>query len=461
MRYTSASHEAPPDGRLVRRGESGYEAARQAAVWNARKPDRHPDRILLAASEEDVVWGVRSAAAAGERVGVRSGGHSWYGNGVRDGGLLIDLSGLDGITIDAAGRTAAVGPGVAGRALDAELAERGLFFPVGHCGSVGLGGFTLGGGYGWNSRAAGPACLSLRGLDVVLASGELIHADDATEPELMFAARGAGPGFFGIVTRLHLALAPRPRMLRIGHVYPLDAHDEVLQWALELLPSLPAEVEASVRVGHSEVAGGPALTLTGLAFARPQGGTEPAALLAPLERAPFAARALHRFAVPIDRLPDLHDRGDGPALRWDVDGIWTHSAAAQIIPAARAAGLAEVPGEHSFVLWMLWGGHPEREDACWSMQAPLYLSPNAGWARAVDDARHEDWVDAALRGLADHRAGVQFSDANLPARGGAGLRAEPARRVEEIRAVYDPEGRFHSYLLPPDPAGAGTERRGR
>jgi hypothetical protein len=176
-------------------------------------------------------------------------------------------------------------------------------------------------------------------------------------------------------------------------------------------------------------------------------------LLAPLSTCPVLDRALDRFSTPVGRLPDLHDRGggDAPALRWDVDGIWTHSTAADIIPAAAAAGLKEIPpGEHSFVLWMLWGRHEERPNACWSMQAPLYLSPNAGWAAAADDERHRRWVDDALDQLAPHSCGVQFSDANLPVRPGQGLSPGNARRLEELRRTYDPAGLVCSYLLGPE-----------
>lgn len=287
-----------------------------------------------------MAWALRSAASSGLRVAVRSGGHSWYGNCLRDAGMLIDLSQLTDIAIDGGAMIAAVGPAVTGRELDAALVERDLFVPVGHCGTVGLDGFALGGGYGWNSRSRGPACLNIRAIDVVLANGELVHAADSNHPELLWAARGSGPGFFGVVTRFHFELCPRPRMLRMGYVYPLSVHDEVLSWALDLLPTLPAEVEASARVGYSNIIGEQAVTLTGLAFAPDGAATGPAGLLEPLGSCPVVDRALRRFSVAVEHLPDLHDRGnDGIDVRWDVDGIWTQASPGEIIPAAAAAGL--------------------------------------------------------------------------------------------------------------------------
>ncbi|URN03182.1 FAD-dependent oxidoreductase [Actinomadura madurae] len=87
-------------GAVIRRGDTGYEEARLAAVWNERKPDRFPAVIVIAEDEQDVVRAVRLARSEGLRVSIRSGGHSWVGNGVRDGGMLIDLSRLQEITVD-------------------------------------------------------------------------------------------------------------------------------------------------------------------------------------------------------------------------------------------------------------------------------------------------------------------------------------------------------------------------
>jgi FAD/FMN-containing dehydrogenase len=437
------------EGQLLRRGEPGYERARQNAVWNSRKPPRYPDCIVRAASPQDVASAVRLAASEGLRVSVRSGGHSWHANGVRDGGMLIDLSQLTDVAVDRGAMTVAVGPAVTGRELDEALIGHDLFFPIGHCGTVGIGGFALGGGYGWNSRVHGPACLSIRAIDVVLANGRLVHADDSSYPELLWAARGSGPGFFGVVTRFYLQAYARPRITRIGQVYPLELHDEVIRWGLDLLPQLPPEVEMSARVGYSPALAAHTVSVTAVAFSRREAGSGADALPQAIEESPLLERAVARSRTEPELLPDLHDRGSDVAsasLRWDVDGIWTDAKAEEIIPAAVAAGLRSIPSEHCFVLWMFWGHHPPREDACWSMQAPLYLSPNAGWAESLDDARHERWVDDGLKQLARFSRGVQFSDANLALRPAAGLTPENAKRVEDIRAKYDPDGLFFSYM---------------
>ncbi|MEU6540006.1 FAD-binding oxidoreductase [Streptomyces sp. NPDC047000] len=449
MSRTPDPHPASsPRGAVVRRGDARYEQARLGAVWNERKPDRFPEVIVVAEDEQDVVAAVRLARAEGLKVSVRSGGHSWVGNGVRDGGLLVDLSRLQEITVDPERRTAAVQPSAKGPAIQQALAPHGLFFPTGHAPTVGIGGFVLGGGYGWNSRHLGPACLSIRAVDVVLADGTLVHATDATHPDLLWAARGSGPGFFGVVTRFHLDLYDRPTEIRrTVHSYPIELRDEVLAWSYDLLEQLPTNVEFSAKAGFTPGLGTPSVSLTATVFCTPEHGPE---ALAPLEDAPFRDRALRSVtAAPttVEELYDIADRLNPEGLRWAVDGIWADGPAEEILGAARPV-LDGIPDGTSFVLWMLWGHYPTRPDACWSAQAKAYLSPNAGWSDPAEDLRHENWVHGSLAAVQHLSKGLQFSDNNVADRPDLGLSAENAERLEKIRAAYDPDGFFRTYMTP-------------
>ena len=447
-RTSEPNHAQRMRGAVIRRGDASYESARFDAVWNERKPARFPDVIILAEDEQDVALAVRFARAEGLRVSVRSGGHSWVGNGVRDGGLLIDLSRLQDVTVDPATRTATVQPSVKGPALQAALAPHGLFFPTGHAPTVGIGGFVLGGGYGWNSRHLGPACLSIRAVDVVLADGTLVHATDDNHPDLLWAARGSGPGFFGIVTRFHLDTHPSPtKIVRTVHSYPLALRDEVLAWSYDLLESLPTTVEFSAKVGFTPGLDTRTVSLTATAFCTPEHGPE---ALAPLETAPFrdlALRAVVGQETSIEELYDIADRLNPAGLRWAVDGVWADGPAEEILTAA-APVLDTIPDGTSFVLWMLWGHYPPRPDACWSAQAKAYLSPNAGWSEAAEDLRHENWVHGSLAAVQHLSRGLQFSDNNLADRFDLGLSADNAERLEKIRGAYDPDGFFRTYMTP-------------
>ena len=136
-------HPSIPSGRSLQRSDPGYESARHAAVWRTNVPDRFPVRIVAATSIDDVVAAVRGAKAEGRKVSVRSGGHSGSANHVRDDGVLIDVSRLESFTVDKAAMTATAEPGIGGSVLLAELMKRGLFFPVGHCRGVCIGGYLL------------------------------------------------------------------------------------------------------------------------------------------------------------------------------------------------------------------------------------------------------------------------------------------------------------------------------
>ena len=130
---------------------------------------------------------------------------------LRNAGVLLDLSALQDIKIDPSRRLAQVQPGVSSRQLSAALALHGLAFPTGHGGDVGLSGFLLGGGLGVNFRAwGGMSTFNVRAIDLVTADGDVLHADAHEHPELLWAARGGGPGLFFVVTRFHLDCWPLP-----------------------------------------------------------------------------------------------------------------------------------------------------------------------------------------------------------------------------------------------------------
>jgi hypothetical protein len=403
-------------GTVLRRDDADYEHARLDAVWNARKPDRYPDVIVIAAHENDVVEAVQLARAEGLNVSVRSGGHSWVGNGVREGGLLIDLSNLQDIELDVEQRIAAVRPAVKGPALNALLLEQDLFFPTGHAPTVGIGGFILGGGYGWNSRYWGPACLSIKAIDVVLADGRLVHADDENHPDLLWAARGSGPGFFGVVTRFYLDVYPNStKILRTVHTYPLELRDEVLSWSYDNLESLSPAVEISAKVGFTPGLEVQTASLTATAFCTAETGED---ILAPLETIPFrdkAIRATVNQETSIAELYEIADRLNPDGLRWSLDGIWADAPSTEIIEAARPM-LSTIPDGINFVLWMLWGNYPQRQR----------MLVRTGQGLPVAECR----LDRPRRGSGSRAVGTRDTEQDpASVTGSAVLRQQPGRPI--------------------------------
>src|SRR5579883_451679 len=240
--------------RWLRRGEPGYEQARRATSWNARLPARHHDVIVRARSANDVIEAVRFARSEGLRIGVRSGGHGWSANHVRDGGLLLDVSALDEVTIDKRAMRATAGPGRRGDELSSLLSKERLFFPTGHCRGVGIGGYLLQGGFGWHGRVLGLACESVEALDVVTAEGEPVHASPTENDDLYWAARGAGCGFFGVVTRFHLRLYDKPRTIGFAlQTFSLTRLEEVFRWAREVSREVPECVELQLLMNRGGI----------------------------------------------------------------------------------------------------------------------------------------------------------------------------------------------------------------
>jgi FAD/FMN-containing dehydrogenase len=433
-------------GRSFGRGDPGYEEARRAAVWNDRAPERYPNLIVEAADEADVVAAVRAAIEIGGGIGIRSGGHSWAGSHLRDGGVLLDVSAMSSFVIDAEAMTATAGPGCRGDELLAALSERELFFPAGHCRGVALGGYLLQGGFGWNGRVHGPACMSVEAIEVVTAAGDLVRADAEHHPDLYWAARGAGPGFFGVVTRFHLRLYPRPGHVANGvQLYGLDAMDEVFAWAQEIGPQVPRTVELMV-ILHRDPEGEPELAVTAPALV---GSAEEAAeALAFLQTCPVRDRA--KLDVPNVEvgIPDLYaavHESYPDQHRYAVDNMWTHAPVGDLLPGLRriAETLPEAP---SHMLWMNWDPSPERPDMAFSVEDETYLALYGVWRDPADDAANVAWPAARMREMEDLASGIQLADENLGQRPARFVSEENLARLDAVRAEYDPQGLFHSWM---------------
>lgn len=437
-------------GAVLRRGAEGYEDARRAAVWNARTPERFPDVIVLAADEDDVPRAVRLARVEGLRIAVRSGGHSWAGNHVRDGGMLLDLSRLDGASVDPQARTATVQTGCTGDKLLAQLAEHDLFFPAGHCPGVGLGGYLLQGGFGWNGRVHGPACMSVEAIDLVTADGELVRADADDHPDLLWAARGAGPGFFGVVTRFHVQVYPRPRTVANAlFLYPIDVLDEVFRWAYEIAPRVAQTMELMVVV-HRDGAGELEIAVTGPVLADTDAEAKEA--LAVLESCPVADRA--KLAAPDVRgtLADLYSGVQAAypdGHRYSADNMWTHAPVDELLPGLRRVA-ETMPEAPSHMLWMNWrpgsAPPPPRPDMAFSVEDDTYIALYGVWEDRARDAANVVWVADRMREMEHLATGIQLADENLGERPARFVSDENLARLDEIRAAYDPDGVFHPWM---------------
>jgi hypothetical protein len=227
-------------GSVITPDSLDYEPAR--LIFN-RAFDRRPAVIVRCSSPSDVARALEFAQAKHLPLAVRGGGHSRLGYGMCDGGLVIDLSSFKRVEIDAKKRVARAQAGALVRDLDRATQQFGLATTSGGCPTVGIAGFTLGGGEGRLMDKYGAACDNLLSAEVVTADGRQVEASQKNNPDLFWAIRGGG-GNFGVVTALEYQLHPVGQVVSGGLTYPPGRTSELLQALTVFLAAAPDEMDA-------------------------------------------------------------------------------------------------------------------------------------------------------------------------------------------------------------------------
>lgn len=222
-------------------GESDTAYANARLIWNGMI-DRKPALIVQCAGASDVINAVRFARENGLLIAIRVGGHNIAGNAVCDGGMVIDLSPMKSVRVDASKRRAWVEPGATLADVDKETQAFGLVLPTGINSTTGIAGLTLGGGFGWLTRKFGLTLDNLISADVVTADGRLVRASAVENPDLFWALRGGG-GNFGVVTAFEFQLFELGQEVTSGLVvHPFAEAENVLKAYREALKKAPDEL---------------------------------------------------------------------------------------------------------------------------------------------------------------------------------------------------------------------------
>ncbi|PZA07696.1 MULTISPECIES: FAD-binding oxidoreductase [unclassified Meiothermus] len=436
-------------GAVFRKGEPGYEEARVGRIFNGRRPERYPELIVFAEDEEDVVRAVRLARSQGLRLAIRAGGHSWAAWSLWEGALLLDLSRMQEMAYDEATGVVRVAPAVKGGATLAPYLEaRGRMFHGGHCPTVGLGGFLLQGGMGWNCRGWGWAAEAVMALEVVTAEGERVWADAERNPDLYWAARGAGPGFPGVVTRFYLQTRPLPKALtQTTHIYPLDYTAEVLAWLQEIHAQVDPRVELVALSLVPPGLGHRALVVHGLAMVdSPEEGR---AALALLETCPVREKALVRqVAEPTsfedERREQLRQNPEG--ARYAVDNAWVAGPPEAVVPRL-VETFTTPPTPETFALWFSMAPLRPLPDMALSLQSEIYFALYTIWRDPTDDVRCREWLAQQMGRLEPVTLGQYLGDSDFTTRALRFMQEAHWARLQAIRAQRDPAGLFVSYLI--------------
>lgn len=433
-----------------RKGTAEYESIRSNVIWNGHKPERYPDIIVQVNTEEDVVVAVKHAWREEMKIGVRSGGHSWTASFLRDEGMLIDVSRLNAITVDPEAGTATVGPGTHGGDLNGKLQQHGYMFPGGHCPTVGLGGYLLQGGFGWNSRSYGLGCENVMAIDVVLPDGTLVHADANNYSDLYWAARGAGHGFFGVVTKFHLRCHPLPKAIMNSRLWFSKDHlDELISALDDAHASFPLHLEVSVFIGHDQE-GVPGLSAMVRADTLAATDQDARQALSDLHALPIFAKAIKTdlfrvldLSILLDDVGDLLEVGN---VEFVVDNTWTDEPLRNVLPQLHAiVDLLGPAPAHIYLLYWNRKGSPI-PDMAFSLEGKVYVSHLAIYKDPTD---HEKWAKIVPDGIArvaEKGVGSQLADENLLRRPSRFMSPSNFLRLERIRRKYDPTRRFHGFM---------------
>ena len=434
-------------GNVILPDDENYDEAR--SIFNAMI-DKRPGAIIYCKNEGDVIKAVKHARANDLEISIRCGGHNGPGLALVDGGLVIDLSQMNNVTVDPEAKTAKAEGGCTWGDVDQATHEYGMANPSGIISTTGIGGLTLGGGHGYLTRKYGLTIDNLIGADVVLADGTLVHASEDEHSDLFWALRGGG-GNFGVVTSFKYKLHPVKNVVAGPMFWKLDDVESTLRWYRDWLPNAPRDVYAFYLV--AEVPPGDPFPerihnqkVCGLIWCYT--GSEDA-----FEEIIQPAREVaepifeHVGPMPYPVLQSLFDDLYGPGDQWYWKGDFVKEISDEAIE--QHVRYAEVPTTKSTMhLYPVDGAVHDLDadetawayrDATWSMVI-AGVDPDPSNSDKITNWAKNYWE--ALHAHSEAGAYINFMMEEGEDRVKATYR-QNYDRLAEIKAKYDPDNFFH------------------
>jgi len=428
--------------------DAAYDQARQ--IWNGMV-DKRPALIARCATTADVVQAVNFARDHGLALAVRGGGHNIAGLALCDGGLVVDLSKMRAVTVDAGARRATVEGGATLADFDAATQAHGLATPIGINSTTGLAGLTLGGGFGWLSRKHGMTVDNLLSAELVTAAGEVVRASADEHPDLFWALRGGG-GNFGVVTRFEFRLHPvGPEVLSGLIVYPISALKPVLRQYREFVAKAPNELTVWVVTRLApplpflpEAVHGQGIVVLALMYAGdPKQGER---LIEPLRR--FGTPVGEHVGVqPYTAWQQAFDPLLTPGARnyWKSHNLKTLDDG---LLDAVADCLDRLPSPQCEIFFGAIGGattQPAPEAMAYANRdAQFVMNVHGRWEDAADDERGIRWARDFFKASAPFASGGVYVNF-LTADEGERIRAAYGpnyERLAQAKRTYDPDNLF-------------------
>ena len=453
---SSAQEVSIPDlkdelkGEVIGPEDAVYDEARQVFFKGI---DRKPAAVARVAGAEDVARVVTAAREGGLELAVRSGGHSRAGYGTSEGGLVIDLSGLNSVDIDADANTAWVGTGIKAGAYTTATGEAGRVTGLGDSGSVGLGGITLAGGIGFLVRKNGLTIDDLLAAELVTADGEVVEVSEDSEPDLFWAIRG-GESNFGVATRFKLRLHEISEI--VGGMLILPATPEVITGFIEAADAAPEELStiANIMVAPPmpmipEEAHGKPVLMGLFAYVGPVDQADSVF-------APFRALAdPYADMVRPMRYPELYEGPEPEPQLASGSNFFVDS----LEPAGAEAILEELPKSTAMMkavqLRVLGGALarvPNDATAFAHRDRRLMVNIAAMYADPGEAETHQSWINGLAGSLGKNGAGgyVGFLGDEDEETLRAAYPGGTWERLQGLKRRYDPDNLFHlNHNIPP------------
>jgi hypothetical protein len=441
-------------GTILRPGEGRYETARR--VWTGMIDPRQPAMIVRCATATDVARSVQFAREHEIAVAVRGGGHSFTGDSFCEGGMVIDLSGMKKIEIDAARCVGRADPGLTVGDFDLATKPFGLAAVMGECSSVGIVGFTLGGGLGRLTGRFGAACDNLLGAELVGAGGEFLRASADENPELFWAIRGGG-GNFGIATSLEYRLHHVSPVLAGSLMYPVADTRAILTFLDQFMINSPDELDICMDIGNTGMmpwAPGVTMPVISLGVSFCGNIQKGEAVLKPLRRfCKPLSDSIH--VMPYYELQSLSDlrpltnflsAGGSMALEGGfIERIGDDARQAIVAAVEDAPSLYWISAEH-YMHGAVCASTSDR--TAFSLRRPGYCSRVfSAWCEPADADIATGWVNQVSATLKQFSGGALYLNYLTQSAGDQGVRAAYGpnlERLASLKSKYDPGNFFNS-----------------
>jgi len=436
-------------GEILRPTDAGYDDAR--SIWNAMI-DKKPALIVRCKNSQDVVEAVNFARENNLLLSVRGSGHNVAGNALCDDGLMIDLSLMKDIQVDAENRRATAQPGVVFGEMDEATQPFGMAVPGGIVSETGIAGLTLGGGFGWLARKYGFTCDNLISAEVVTANVELLRVSDSENPDLFWGIRGGG-GNFGIVTSFEFKLQPvGPEVFAGLIIHSIEAAKDVLLFYREFTASAPEDLSAAAifRLAPpasfipEELHGKPVLAIL-VCYA------------GDVEEGESVLQPLRDFGSPIfdgiqRKAFSAHnsslDAGQPNGMQYYWKSEYVREIADGLIDSLVNFG-ARMSSPYSRLVAFRLGGAIKRGDeqamAVSHRNAEYVIGINTGWADPKDNEEQMKWTRDLWTAVRPFSSGVYvnfLSEDDGADRVRAAYGAEKFERLIELKSKYDPTNLF-------------------